>query len=174
MICGHCHAHEATHYVVPDNLSGQPVDVHECDHCRRRLVLTTRGLLWMPLGTYCPNCKCETWVFVTHPRSGHRIPLWPTPTSVTPLHWTPEGWAPHGSFCADCCPEIGAGACEHVRAAHPEAGGVVGHEPARARYAKWYTDGYGMWLRTWLSDELRLDEPEWNALLAQWEADRAA
>lgn len=179
MSCGYC-AHDTEVYRMV-TVDGIKQTVEECRHCCRRLIPRhdpTTGVVvgwrWNKLGGYCPDCKAETWRIVRHGRTNQPIALWPRPETLTAHHWTRSGWALHGTFCVACCPDFGAPPCGHILEADPEAGGAIGFERSRDRYTRWYSEDYGVWLRAWLVDELRLDEPDRERLVALWEFDRAA
>ena len=50
---------------------------------------------------------------------------------------------------------------------------VAEMEPAKQRYAAWFSQGFGIWLRAHARDHLQMDDVAVTKLMQQWEADRA-
>ncbi len=169
----------AAHYQVPNNLTGEREDVYECHHCRRRLTLTTHGLLWLKLGYYCADCCKPVFRMVRHPRFGHMVPLWPDPKSQWAVYEAPSGETQPLPYCGDdCCPDMGARPHHAIEAgAEPitdTLGGCLRYVDVKERYAHCFTPEYHAWLAAWLLDELRLDREDYDRILALHAADMAS
>lgn len=123
---------------------------------------------------HCTACGEPTWRIGTAQRAngqiraGSRHLLWPDPASIYVQTWTPTGHTVGIGYCAACSPAVGD-------LGPPEVGSapVVGHEAAKARYADWYSEQKGVFFRAWLADGLGYDGAARDALMQQWEVDRA-
>jgi hypothetical protein len=133
---------------------------------------------------YCAACEVPIWKIVAHPVTGAPILLWPRPDSVYAKLGTATGWAPGVGYCTACCPPVGALTSLATWApvngvlVPVSLGAVVGHETAGSRYRAWYSDHHGEFLRNWLRDGNGeghfFNEVEIEAVMAEWEQDRAA
>lgn len=121
----------------------------------------------------CIQCYRPTWKTVPHPVTGAAIILWPKRDTLFASFWTPTGKTMGIGFCPACCPDIGGAAPRLTTGGEAfEVGGAVEIERAHEVYEYWFSPKYGQWLRAWLSDELRLDEPARNRIVSEWEQDR--
>src|SRR2546427_842533 len=122
---------------------------------------------------HCTGCQKPVWRSVAQQKDAHGKPagtehiLWPHPTSMYAKLKTDTGHAPGIAYCPDCAPAIGE-QCPAVDNLE-----VCGYESAKARYAFWYSDGYGAFLRSYLADAMFLDAAAVADMLALWERDRA-
>ena len=141
----------------------------------------------------CCHCGETNWRTVPDPKTGAPIILWPDPTTRyarVRIHVEPTGEdrvAVGLNFCAECSVEPHTQGILPALATNARARtGVVGEALARVpdatvlewesagdRYQGWFTETYGTWLRAWLHDYARLEAPAADAIVAQWEADRA-
>lgn len=124
-----------------------------------------------PTAGRCIDCGALVWRSVRHPVEASTIILWPNPTTLYARVQCDVGTIVGICHCADCRPVVGASCHTDVQMLRPDATVVTGIDTAWDRYAYWFTKTYGEWLRAWLGDELHLDEPEKDALLAQWAED---
>lgn len=177
MICAAGHA--ATIYSVPHPLHAVEVTVPRCHPCRREYVVgRDGGGQWLRRAGFCDGCDAPTWHFVTHPRYGHEILLWPKPATLFAYLLTPDGPG-HDVFrdyCPACCPAFG----ETPRRVIAEVDGVpvattacIDHVTAQQKYAFHFSELYGAWLAAWLTDHLALPDDERDRLMTQWESDCA-
>lgn len=122
----------------------------------------------------CAACGTYTWrTVVAQKKNGDTEPgevfiVWPIPTSVyAQTHVATDG--PDTShtagigYCTPCAPEFGA---------MTEHGPIIGYETAKARYAAWYADAHGEWLRAWCRDHISYDDVQISATMRAWERDR--
>lgn len=123
----------------------------------------------------CAACSRETWKFVQHSVTGQAVILWPRPWSRYPVFETANGDEAVGiGFCAMCPlepPVVTANGSPLVLTST-----VLRVESAHSRYAFYYTPEYGVFLRTWLRDEIELDKQRAGLIdetLAEWARDVA-
>lgn len=123
---------------------------------------------------HCLDCATLVWRTAPHPTTGDPILLWPDPTSqyVRVSCFGGTGEVRGLCYCQDCCPKAGSPAPEDVMMQVPTATVVLGAESGADRYMQRFTKAYGIWLATWASQYLRLDEDVRSSLLQQWEDDR--
>ena len=123
---------------------------------------------------HCTGCHKLTWKVEMDPKGGGELLLWPLPDSRYALirHEGKDSLGQRSvsmlasgiSYCATCVP---------VPTVVPGGIEVVEMEPAKERYANWYTPKHGEWLRAHARDYLKMDEQAMTALMGQWERDRA-
>jgi hypothetical protein len=126
----------------------------------------------------CALCDAPIWRTAHDPSLAADILLWPMPDSVylgvrhagTDSRGRPTNSAIAVGIgsCFKCAPALGS-----PTSIIPNAIEVVEIEGAKARYAHWYTPGFGEWLRAHARDHLKMDGVAIGKLMAQWEADRA-
>ena len=132
---------------------------------------SARVLQAAPTAGRCIDCGTLVWRSTRHPVEASTIILWPDPTTLYAQVSCLVGTIVGICYCSECCPQVGAPCHADTMMLRPDATTITGIDTAWDRYAYWFTRTYGEWLRAWLSDELHLDEPEKDTLLAQWEAD---
>lgn len=126
---------------------------------------------------HCTACQGQCWRGLIRPDTQEWVHLFPEPTSMYAVLQTPEGLAVGLAYHAACAPKIGdAGpsVLANGRSLGPTT--VVRLDPAPARYTYWFSPGFGTWLRAWtrqLAMEFRVPVEQYDALLVQWEQDRA-
>lgn len=179
MTCAHC-GQPATLYRVPDNLTGEIREVYDCHPCRRRLMLTPRGPMWIKLSFYCAghDCRHPVYRMVRHPRYGHMVPLWPNPRSVIAAYGV-SGSTGLQHYCStDCAPDVGArphhGVQQGGACVCDAMGACTGYVDVRTRYPLPFTAQYHEWLEDWLLSELGLDREDYERLLALHTQDMTA
>ena len=122
---------------------------------------------------HCSSCNALIWRTAIQQRKINGVEpdtvilLWPQPSSLYAQTWTPDGHAVGIAYCQTCAPEIGAPGPEGF-------GAIIGYETAKDRYARWYTDEWGDWLRAHLRDQIGYDDEGATAITMLWECDRAA
>lgn len=128
---------------------------------------------------HCLKCNAQIWRIATDWQGGEII-LWPSPLSRYVAVLTArdaEGkrhLTPGIGYCAPCCPPVGGIPPEELLAAVPNCTTVAEIEMAHARYAQWFTPGFGEWLKAHAKDQLKMEEGAITRLMDQWERDRAA
>ena len=118
---------------------------------------------------HCTDCGTPIWRTVQHPRTDESMLLYPDPTSRYARVRVGERESPGIGYCAACCPTVGDWGPD--LAAGPSI--VTAVDAAPRRYQAWFTPAWGAHFRAWLRDHLDLPEPAYDALVAQWEHDRA-
>jgi hypothetical protein len=106
-----------------------------------------------------------------------KILLWPDPATKFPRFRTPNGPGADifRDFCATCCPRVGddpPAIIAEIDGQPIETAECVGYMPAD-RYAHLFNDKFGRFLHDWLVDHLGLSAEERDAVLGQWDQDRA-
>lgn len=121
----------------------------------------------------CADCNKPTWVSTQLQKNayglpaGHNFLLWPKPDSLYARVDTPMGPGPGIGYCGACAPEIGQ-PCIAVQNYI-----INSYESAKSRYAHWYTEKFGDFLKTWLKDGVFHEPGEIDKIMAEWERDRA-
>lgn len=189
--CGHA----ATRYVIPNPLTGEPMERWICAEpcCRRCYVLTTNGPRWMLEGIWCQDRECDqpTYRMVEYPRrgelGGHLVPLWPIAQAIVAQYHIAHASINGGEapsmvmqyYCGlDCAPDFGAPPHHPLEAGgdpHPDTiGPCIGLVRAKDRHAECFSEDRGVFFRNWFNDHLRLPAEEIARLMALWESDRNA
>src|SRR5262245_4721695 len=121
---------------------------------------------------HCTACGDKVWrtavaqVDKDGQKAGDVVLLWPDPTSLYAWIETPDGHAPGVAFCAECV--------DQDVLPDPDYGyKVLKFDTAGDRYRHWFTEGYGVFLRAWLADHLKLDDVDIVNLSTQWNRDRS-
>lgn len=128
---------------------------------------------------HCLRCDTKIWRSATDSLGGEII-LWPAPLSRYVAVLTERDaqgqrhLTPGIGYCAACCPPVGGTPPTELLAAVPRCTTVAEIEMAPARYAQWFSDGFGVWLRAHARDQLKMDDGAIDKLMGQWETDRAA
>ena len=172
--------HAVQHTTIPHPLTSAPMDLLRCETCKRQYAVGLDGIgRWLRMPGYCGGCDGDTWRMLTHPTRGHRELLWPKPETVFAFVLTPDGpgtdvW---NDYCPACCPALGAAPrriVAEVNGAPLVTTVCHHHETAHAKYAHLFSDQFGRWLAAHLIDGYGVSEGERDALVAQWQQDRAA
>lgn len=128
---------------------------------------------------HCLRCDAKIWRSATD-WQGTEIILWPAPLSRYVAVLTARDakgqrhLTPGIGYCVTCCPPVGGEPPAELLAAVPNCTTVAEIELPAARYAAWFTSGFGDWLRAHAKDQLKMDDGAIEKLMRQWETDRVA
>jgi len=120
----------------------------------------------------CTGCSAQIWRTVRNPATGEALGVWPRPNSAyVRLGLGTDHLAVGIGFCQRCVPTPGA-IIEIDGLLEGTGLPVITVEWAGERYQAWYEDAWGRAFRAWALDYLQYPQPEVDALMRQWDADR--